>query len=77
MSTDAITTTGSRLDAGLQERSLVNTDSNFHKIVRLHKLGYSPEDIADECENLTIADVFAALDYYFSNRREVEAELDK
>ena len=37
---------------------------------RLH-----PEQIADEYEHLTLAQVYAALTYYHANQSEVEADL--
>jgi uncharacterized protein (DUF433 family) len=44
-------------------------------VVRLHeRAGLSPDEIVDRFEGITLADVYAALAYYFDNRDEVEAE---
>lgn len=76
MSTDAITTTVGRLDARLRERSGADIEINFNEIVRLYELGHSPEDIADECDDLTIADVYVALKYYFAYGTEAKTDLN-
>jgi len=72
MSTDAITSTTGSPELGLQKHSTSNTESDFSRIMSLHKRGYLPEEIADECENLTVAEVYAALDYLFANKGEAE-----
>ena len=38
-------------------------------------LGLSPEEIADQIEHLTLAQVYAALIYYHASRDEIEADL--
>jgi uncharacterized protein (DUF433 family) len=43
--------------------------------VEWYKLGYSPEEIAHEIGHVTLAQVFAALAYYHTNREEIEADL--
>jgi uncharacterized protein (DUF433 family) len=37
--------------------------------------GYCPEEIVAMFPGITLADVYAALTYYFDNRREIEADL--
>jgi uncharacterized protein (DUF433 family) len=44
-------------------------------IVRLHKQGLLPEEIASEYEHLTLAQVYAVLAYYHANHEDVEAEM--
>lgn len=47
-------------------------------IVAWHeKRGYSPDEIVDLFPGITLADVYAALAYYFDNRQEIEAEFRK
>ena len=47
-------------------------------IVVLHdKRGMSPEEIVYQFPGLTLAEVHAALAYYFDNRREIEDEFKK
>jgi uncharacterized protein (DUF433 family) len=47
-----------------------------HDIAVWHeKRGYSPDEIVDMFPGITLADVYAALAYYFDNRQEIEDEL--
>jgi uncharacterized protein (DUF433 family) len=47
-------------------------------IVAWHeRRGYSPEEIVEMFPGITLADVYAALAYYFDNRPEIEDELQK
>ncbi|HWE35509.1 MAG TPA: DUF433 domain-containing protein [Isosphaeraceae bacterium] len=43
-------------------------------VVWHERRGYSPDEIVDMFPGLTLADVFAALSYYFDNRQEIEDE---
>jgi len=40
-----------------------------------YKLGLSPEEIADEMEHLSLAQVYAALAYYHANQDTMEADI--
>lgn len=40
-----------------------------------YKQGYSPEEIADQYEHLTLAQVYAALTYYHANQAEIETDI--
>lgn len=47
-------------------------------IVALHEhRGYSPDEIASMFTGVTLADVHAALAYYFDNRSEIDADFRK
>ncbi len=47
-------------------------------IVAWHeKRGYCPEEIVEMFPGITLADVYAALTYYFDNRQEIEDEFRK
>lgn len=43
-------------------------------VVWHEKRGYSPDEIVDLFPGITLADVHAALAYYFENRNEIEAD---
>ena len=43
-------------------------------VVWHEKRGYSPDEIVDMFPGITLADVYAALTYYFDNPQEIEAE---
>lgn len=58
----------------IREPQIADADCDFGKVMRLFELGYLPEEIADECEHLTIAEIYVALDDYFANRAEDEAD---
>jgi len=47
-------------------------------IVVLHEMrGMCPEEVAYQYPSITLADVHAALAYYFDNRDEIQAEFRK
>src|SRR5436853_534964 len=46
-------------------------------VVWHEKRGYSPDEIIDMFSGITLADVYAALTYYFDNRQEIEDEFKK
>jgi Protein of unknown function (DUF433) len=47
-------------------------------IVVWHEMrGYSPDQIVDLFPGITLADVYAALAYFFDNREEIEGEFLK
>jgi uncharacterized protein (DUF433 family) len=47
-------------------------------IVAWHeRRGYSPDEIVDLFPGITLADVYAALAYYFDNRQEIDDEFRK
>jgi len=43
-------------------------------VVWHEKRGWSPDEIVDQFPGLTLADVYAALTYYFDHRAEIEDE---
>lgn len=54
---------------------IAGTRITIHRIVTWYKQGHSPEQIADEYEHLTLAQVYAALTYYHANQAEIETDL--
>jgi uncharacterized protein (DUF433 family) len=47
-------------------------------VVALHEhRGYSPDEIVNLFVGITLADVYAALAYYFDNRDEIDADFRK
>jgi uncharacterized protein (DUF433 family) len=52
---------------------IAGTGVTVQRVVGWYKLGLGPEEIADELEHLTLAQVYAALAYYHANRDEIEA----
>ncbi len=54
---------------------IAGTGVTVRRIVQWYKLGLSPEEIADEIEHLSLAQVYAALAYYHANKEEIEADL--
>jgi uncharacterized protein (DUF433 family) len=51
------------------------TRITVNQVVVWYKQGYSPEEIADQYPQLTLAQVYAALTFYHANKKEVEADL--
>ena len=54
---------------------IAGTGITVHRIAVWYKLGHTPEEICDQIEHLTLAQVYAALSYYHANRDEIEADL--
>jgi uncharacterized protein (DUF433 family) len=52
------------------------TRITVNQIVTCYKHGYSPEEIADQYPNLSLAQVYTALAYYHANKESVEHDLD-
>jgi uncharacterized protein (DUF433 family) len=46
------------------------------RIAVLHNTGEAPEEIASDYGHLSLAQVHAALAYYYSNKAEIDADLD-
>ncbi len=46
-------------------------------IVALHQEGFTPEQMLTQYPSLSLAQVHAALAYYYDNRDEIEAALDE
>ncbi len=51
---------------------IAGTGVTVQRIVSWYKLGLSAEEIVDEIDHLTLAQVYAALTYYHANRDEIE-----
>ncbi|MGH7843547.1 MAG: DUF433 domain-containing protein [Candidatus Binatia bacterium] len=51
------------------------TGVTVRRVVEWYKLGFSPEEIAQEIGHIRLAQVFAALTYYHANREEIEDDL--
>lgn len=54
---------------------VAGTRTTVHRIAGWYKLGQSPEEIARELPQLSLAGVYAALAYYHANQSEIEAAL--
>jgi len=54
-----------------------HTRVRVNNVVFLHKQGKTPQEILVEYPDLSLAQVHAALAYYYDHRDEIEAELAK
>jgi uncharacterized protein (DUF433 family) len=54
---------------------IANTGVTVQRIVSWYMLGLNPEEIADRIGHLSLAQVHAALAYYYANRAEIEAAM--
>ncbi|MBI5471599.1 MAG: DUF433 domain-containing protein [Ignavibacteriae bacterium] len=54
---------------------IAGTGVTVQRIVGWHSLGLSPEEIAVQLGHLSLAQVHAALSYYYANREEIDAEI--
>ncbi len=51
------------------------TRLSVRRIAILYKHGFTPEEIADQYEQLTLAQIYAALSYYHANQKEIEIDI--
>lgn len=54
---------------------IAGTGITVRRIVGWYKLGYDADGIAKELDHLTLAQVYAALAYYHTNKELVEADI--
>ena len=54
---------------------IAGTGVTVHRIASWYKLGYSPEEIAEQIDHLSLAQVYTALAYYHANKDQIEADL--
>ena len=54
---------------------VAGTSVSVQRIAGWYKLGFSPEEMAENFGHLSLTQVHAALAYYHSNREEIEAYL--
>jgi uncharacterized protein (DUF433 family) len=55
---------------------IADTRITVRNIVTWTKMGWTPEKIVSEYEHLSLAQVHAALAYYYANREELDAAFD-
>jgi len=54
---------------------IAGTGTSVRRIVALYKQGYSADDIVADKDHLTLAQVHAALAYYYANQQAIEQDL--
>ena len=54
---------------------IAGTGVTVRRIVEWYKLGYNPEEIADQLGHVSLAQVYAALAYYHANRDQIETDI--
>ena len=54
---------------------IAGTGVTVRRIAGWHNLGLAPEEIAAKIEHLTLAQIHAALTYYYANRDEVDNDI--
>lgn len=55
--------------------TISGTGVTVNRIVRWYKVGRSPEEIAETFGHLNLAQVYAALAYYYANQVEIDAQI--
>jgi uncharacterized protein (DUF433 family) len=76
MSTETLPYLLARQDVCGGRLRVEGTRITVNQIVACYKHGYSPEEIADQYPNLSLAQVYTALAYYHANKEAVEQDLD-
>ena len=54
---------------------IAGTGVTVQRVISWYKLGLSPEEIAEEFGQLSLAQIHAALAYYHANREEIESAI--
>ena len=54
---------------------IAGTGVTVQRIAVLDKNGFSPEEIVRKIDHLTLAQVYSALAYFYSNRAAIESEI--
>ncbi|MBI3654336.1 MAG: DUF433 domain-containing protein [Acidobacteria bacterium] len=54
---------------------IAGTGVTVQRIAIWHNLGLSPEEIVDRIGHLTLAQIYAALAYYYANREVVDTDI--
>lgn len=54
---------------------IAGTGTSVRRIVALYKQGYSTDEIVDDKDYLTLAQVHAALAYYYANQQVIDQDL--
>ena len=55
---------------------IAGTGVTVRRIAVLHNMGEAPEEIAAEFGHLSLAQVHAALAYYYANKADIDADLE-
>ena len=53
---------------------IAGTGTTVHRIAMLYKQGYTPDEIAADKDYLMLAQVYAALAYYYANQDAIETD---
>lgn len=54
---------------------IIGTGTSVHRIVILHRQGYTVDEIVANKDYLTLAQVHAALAHYYANQEAIDADL--
>jgi uncharacterized protein (DUF433 family) len=54
---------------------IVGTGVSVMRIANYHNMGYTAEEIADGYGHITLAQVYAAITYYYANKDEIDADI--
>jgi uncharacterized protein (DUF433 family) len=54
---------------------IAGTGVTVRRVAVLHNMGETPEEIASDYGHLSLAQVHAALAYYYANKAEIDADL--
>lgn len=57
--------------------TITGTGVTVNRVIRWYKLGRSPEEIVETFGHLNLAQVYAALSYYYANQLEIDAQIEE
>lgn len=53
------------------------TGVTVNRVIRWYKLGRSPEEIVETFGHLNLAQVYAAITYYYANQTEIDVQIEE
>ncbi|MBX3058019.1 MAG: DUF433 domain-containing protein [Anaerolineae bacterium] len=72
---------GSLISVAPQEKTskaiISGTGITVNRVIRWYKLGRSPEEIVETFGHLNLAQVYAALAYYYANQIEIDTQIQE
>lgn len=57
--------------------TIAGTGVTVNRVIRWYKLGRNPEEIVEIFGHLNLAQVYAALSYYYANQLEIDAQIQE
>ncbi len=77
MTGTAVSDIGSLISIAPHKVTISGTGVTVNRVIRWYKLGRSPEEIMETFGHLNLAQIYAALAYYYANQLEIDAQIEE